>query len=226
MTGGLSVDRVSLTYPARNGAGRVHALDRVSLRVAHGEVVAVLGPSGSGKSTLLRAIAGLEPLTVGCVYWNGADLAPVPPHKRGFGLMFQDGQLFQHLSVEDNIGYGLAVQRMPGPERRKRVSDMLRMVDLAGMGNRAVTQLSGGQQQRVALARALAPQPKLLMLDEPLSSLDRTLRSELASELASLLRATGTTAILVTHDEREAERIADRVVRMADGRLTEGDSSR
>lgn len=218
---GLHVDDVSVEYPAGSGEGRILALDRVSMRVAHGEIVALLGPSGCGKSTLLRAVAGLEPLKAGRVLWNDRDLAHVPPHRRGFGMMFQDGQLFHHMTVGQNIAYGLNVQRMPAAQRRARVTQMLDLVDLAEMEDRSVSQLSGGQQQRIALARSLAPKPDLLMLDEPLSSLDRALRTELASDLAKLLRATETTAILVTHDEEEARAVADRILRMAKGTLVD-----
>ena len=216
---GLDVSAVSVEYEARARNAPVQAVKRVSMTVAPGEVVALLGPSGCGKSTLLRAVAGLEPLAHGSVSWNGQDLERVPAHRRGFGMMFQDGQLFQHLNVADNIAYGLRVKGMPAPDRRTRVNELLRMIGLEDMGAKAVTELSGGQQQRVALARSLAPQPKLLLLDAPLSSLDKDLRTELAVELARLLRATQTTAILVTHDESEAQTIADRIFRMRDGEI-------
>lgn len=210
---GLSVRDVSVSY---DGA---LALDHVHLEVLCGEVVAILGPSGCGKSTLLRAIAGLEPLTTGAVSWNGVDLRQTPAHQRGFGLMFQDGQLFTHLTVADNISYGLRVQKLSRSAREARVTEMLELVDLEGFGDRAVTELSGGQRQRVALARSLAPGPAMLMFDEPLSALDRELRTQLAEDLARLLRETKTTAILVTHDEDEAHNIADRVERMSAGRM-------
>lgn len=209
---GLRVAEVTVAYgkdsPVVRGA---------SFGVSEHEVVAMLGPSGCGKSTLLRAIAGLEPLTSGSVSWNGESLEHTPPHRRGFGLVFQDGQLFVHRSVAENIAYGLRVQRMPKGERADRVSSLLELVGLPGYGDRPVTELSGGERQRVALARALAPTPRLLLLDEPLSALDRELRERLADDLAQLLRDTGTTAVLVTHDEHEAQTIADRVLRMADG---------
>lgn len=211
---GLAVTHVSVAYRRDELIVR-----EASLAVARGEVVALLGPSGCGKSTLLRAIAGLEPLADGSVSWDGADLARVPPHRREFGLVFQDGQLFSHRSVAENIAYGLRVQRMARPEREARVAELLELVGLPGFGARAVTELSGGQRQRVALARALAPSPRLLLLDEPLSALDRELRDRLALDLAELLRATGTTAVLVTHDEGEADTIASRVLRMREGRI-------
>ena len=210
---GLSVRDVTVTYD------RVRALDGVSLTVPEGGVVALLGPSGCGKSTLLRAISGLEPLDHGRIEWNGNDVTDLPPHERGFGLMFQDGQLFTHMNVASNIAYGLRVQRMARREREARVAEMLALIELDEFGERAVTELSGGQRQRVALARSLAPAPRLLMLDEPLSALDTELRHQLADDLARLLRDTHTTAIMVTHDEREATTIADRVHRMSEGRM-------
>lgn len=214
MNAGLEVANVSVAYERAEPVVR-----DVSFDVAVGGVVALLGPSGCGKSTLLRAVAGLEPFQSGTVSWGGVDLANVPPHKRGFGLVFQDGQLFVHRTVAENIAYGLRVQRHPKAEREARVAELLELVGIPGYGDRSVTELSGGQRQRVALARSLAPAPRLLLLDEPLSALDRELRDRLADDLATLLRATHTTAILVTHDEGEAETIADRTLRMHDGRI-------
>lgn len=212
---GLEVDRVTVRYPGVPSL----AVDGASFEIAPREVVALIGPSGCGKSTLLRAVAGLEPLESGSVSWAGEDLATVPPHRRGFGLVFQDGQLFVHRSVAENVAYGLRVQRMPRAERETRVAELLALVGLPDAGARAVTQLSGGERQRIALARSLAPRPRLLLLDEPLSALDRMLRERLAADLATMLRETGTTAILVTHDEHEATAIADRVLQMRAGRL-------
>lgn len=226
---GLQVAGVSVRYETarRAGAraGERHAparpaVDDVSFAVGLGEVVALTGPSGCGKSTLLRAVAGLEPLDAGTVRWAGSDLARVPPHRRAFGMVFQDGQLFAHRSVAENIAYGLRVQRVPRSARDARVAELLGLIGLPDAGARPVTELSGGERQRVALARALAPRPRLLMLDEPLSALDRELRERLADELAGLLRRTDTTAILVTHDAHEAAVIADRTLRMRGGRLT------
>lgn len=214
---GLSVRDVTVSYESGRAAAAV--VHEVSLEVCRGEAVALIGPSGCGKSTLLRAIAGLEPLVSGSVSWAGESLAGVPPYRRGFGLMFQDGQLFAHMTVAKNVAYGLAAARMPRAEREQRVAELLELVGLPGYGRRAITELSGGERQRVALARCLAPSPRLLMLDEPLSALDRELRDRLAGDIASLLRQTGTTAILVTHDPHEAETIADRTLRMNAGRL-------
>ena len=200
----------------------VVAVDGVSIRVAPGEVVAVLGPSGSGKSSLLRAIAGLEPLAGGSVSWAGADLAGVPVHKRGFVVMFQDGQLFPHLSVAGNVGYALA--RTPRRQREARVAELLELVGLSGYGPRPVTALSGGQAQRVALARSLAAEPRLLLLDEPLSALDRGLRERMVGVLDETMRAAGVPAFYVTHDQDEAFAIADRVAVLAEGRLLQVDA--
>ena len=203
-TSGLEVRDATVRY------GETVALDRVSLSVDPGEVVALLGPSGSGKSTLLRTIAGLEPLVSGSVLWDGADLAAVPTHTRGFGMVFQDGQLFPTMSVGRNVGYGLA--HLSKSEQRTRVSELLDLVGLPGLDHRRPTELSGGQAQRVALARSLAPSPRALLLDEPLSALDPGLRRRLADDLARILRETHTTAVYVTHDPDEAERVADRVL--------------
>jgi thiamine transport system ATP-binding protein len=208
---GLTLSDVTVRY------GPVTAVDQVRATIAPGEITAVVGPSGSGKSSLLRAVAGLEPLAGGRVAWDGVDLAPVPVHRRGFVVMFQDGQLFPHLTVAGNIAYGLA--HLTRAERRRRVADWLELVDLAGYGSRPITTLSGGQAQRVALARSLAPQPRLLLLDEPLSALDRGLRDHLVQVLGSTLRATGTPALYVTHDQGEAFALADRVGVMVAGRL-------
>ena len=191
------------------------AVDGVDLEVDDGEVLALLGPSGSGKSTLLRAITGFEAYT-GWIAWDGAELARVPVHRRGFAMMFQDGQLFPHLDVARNIAYPI---RLRGRPWRERVEELLELVGLPGFGPRSIAELSGGEQQRVAFARALAAGPRLLLLDEPLSALDRRLRERLAEDLRAILVATGTTAILVTHDHGEAETVADRVAVIAEGRL-------
>ncbi|MFT3860273.1 ABC transporter ATP-binding protein [Micropruina sp.] len=202
--------------------GDLVAVDGVDLALHSGEIVALLGASGSGKSSLLRGIAGLEPLAAGRVAWDDRDLSAVPVHQRGFGLMFQDGQLFSHLSVAGNIAYGL--YREPKPARRPRVEELLSLVGLPGYANRKVSELSGGQAQRVALARSLAPRPRLLLLDEPLSALDRNLREHLVGVLGEVLRTTGTTALYVTHDQDEAFALADRVGVMAEGRMLQLDA--
>ena len=208
---GLSVRGLAVTY------GDLRAVDGVDLEVAAGEVVALLGASGSGKSSLLRAVAGLEDVAAGEVAWDGRSMVRVPVHRRGFGLMFQDGQLFEHRDVGSNIAYGLT--GLPRAQRSERVREMLELVGLPGFERRRVTTLSGGQAQRVALARALAPAPRLLLLDEPLSALDRALREQLATDVRTILRRGGTTALYVTHDQDEAMTVADRVGVMEAGRL-------
>jgi thiamine transport system ATP-binding protein len=199
--------------------GAAAALADVSLSVPGAERVAVLGPSGAGKSTLLRAIAGLEPLAGGRILLDGADLAGVPVHRRGVGLMFQDYALFPHRDVSGNVEFGLRMRGDPPAARRRRVAEVLELVGLTGFGQRRVTELSGGEAQRVALARALAPEPRLLMLDEPLGALDRALRTRLLDELAQLFARLGLTILYVTHDQEEALALADRVALLHAGRL-------
>ncbi len=213
---GLGVSGAVVRY------GELVAVDAVDLAVEPGEIVALLGASGSGKSSLLRGIAGLEPLAAGTICWDDRDVSGVPVYARGFGMMFQDGQLFNHLSVEGNIANGL--YREPRARRGVRVAELLDVVGLPGYGKRRVDELSGGQAQRVALARSLAPRPRLLLLDEPLSALDRNLREHLVGVLGDALRTTGTTAIYVTPDQDEAFALADRVGVMADGRLLQLDA--
>ena len=204
-----------------DGAGHAPAVDDVSLDLPTGEVLAVLGPSGCGKSTLLRAVAGLEVLDGGSVSYDGQDLAAVPTHRRGFALMFQDGQLFPHQTVAGNVGYPLRLRRTPHARVERRVEELLELVGLPGLGDRSTTHLSGGERQRVALARALAVDPRLLLLDEPLSALDRGLRERLAHDLRDILVTAGTTALLVTHDQEEAFAVADRMALMREGRLVQ-----
>jgi thiamine transport system ATP-binding protein len=197
----------------------VTAVDDVSLDLPTGEVLAVLGPSGCGKSTLLRAVAGLELLGSGTVTWDGRDLAGVPTHKRGFALMFQDGQLFPQQTVAANVGYPLRLRGTSRAVAAARVAELLSLVGLPGHGDRLPSELSGGERQRVALARSLAADPRLLLLDEPLSALDRELRERLAGDLRTILKAAGTTALLVTHDHDEVWTVADRVAVMQAGRM-------
>ena len=201
--------------------GAVPAVDDVDLEVPAGSVTAVLGPSGSGKSTLLRTVAGLEVPGAGTVSFDGADLDGVPTHRRGFALMFQDGQLFTHQSVGRNVAYPLRLRHRPRAEVAARTAELLDLVGLGGYADRMPATLSGGERQRVALARALAVEPRLLLLDEPLSALDRELRERLAADLRDILRAAGTTALLVTHDHEEAFAVADRMVVMRDGRVVQ-----
>lgn len=192
----------------------ITVLDHISATVGDGEVVALLGPSGSGKSTLLRIVAGLESPDHGTVRISGRDVTAVPTHRRDVGLVFQDEQLFPHRDVAGNVGFGLEMAGVPGDERRGRVDELLDLVGLAGFGGRRVTDLSGGEAKRVALARALAPRPAVLLLDEPLTGLDRDLHDRLAREVAGILRSTGTTAVWVTHDRAEADSVADRVIEL------------
>lgn len=210
----LRVQNVSVRYPAGKREWKT-AVDDVSLEIRTGETVALLGPSGCGKSSLLRAVAGLEPLAEGDVLWDDVSVATVPVHKREFGLMFQDGQLFVHQDVAGNVAYGLF--RRSKEERDAVVAEMLELVGLRGYENRRVETLSGGERQRVALARSLAAQPRMLMLDEPLSSLDRALREKLVLDMREIL--SGTTSLYVTHDQDEARAIADRIGIMMAGRL-------
>jgi thiamine transport system ATP-binding protein len=210
---GLEVRDVTVEY---DGAP---AVVDATVDVPDGSVLAVLGPSGCGKSTLLRAVAGLEPVARGSIAWDGRDLAGVPTHKRGFALMFQDGQLFNHLTVARNVGYALRIRRAPRAEAR--VDELLALVGLEGYGDRLPATLSGGERQRVALARCLAVEPRLLLLDEPLSALDAGLRERLAGDLAVILREAGTTALLVTHDHDEAFAVADRIAVMRSGRIVQ-----
>jgi spermidine/putrescine transport system ATP-binding protein len=194
-------------------------LQGVSFCVGAGETVCLLGPSGSGKSTLLRIIAGLETPEAGLVLWDGEDMASIPVHRRNFGLMFQDYALLPHRNVAENVGFGLRMQAFPRAEVQSRVVEALEKVHMAAFAQRRVTDLSGGEQQRVALARTLAPRPRLIMLDEPLGALDRTLREQLIEELHLLLQTTGIPAIYVTHDQEEAFALADRLVMLHDGKV-------
>jgi len=192
-------------------------LRKVSFKVEQDETVCLLGPSGSGKSTLLRIIAGLEEAEGGEVFWDGKPLSKVPAHERHFGLMFQDYALFPHRNVAENIAFGLRMQNQSKEDIQKRVQEALQTINMSGFAQRRVTELSGGEQQRVALARALAPSPRLLMLDEPLGALDRTLREQLSRELRRILRETQVPAIYVTHDQEEAYAIADRLLLLHNG---------
>ena len=195
------------------------AVDDVSLTVADGERLAVLGPSGSGKSTLLRAVAGLEPLAAGRIKWDGNDLTQTPVHERRFGLMFQDYVLFPHLDVARNVAFGLEVRSETRQAATDRVAEVLALVRMNGYERRLPAQLSGGEQQRVALARTLAPRPLLLMLDEPLGALDRSLRRDLLGELLEIVKQARLTTLYVTHDHEEALAFGDRVAVMRAGRI-------
>lgn len=210
----LSVRGLSVAYDG------TPAVDDVDLELADGRVLAVLGPSGCGKSTLLRAVAGLE-AAVGSVAWRGTDVTRTPTHKRGFALMFQDGQLFPQLTVARNVGYPLRLRRTPREASARRVAELLDLVGLADLADRLPATLSGGERQRAALARALAASPRLLLLDEPLSALDAGLRQRLADDLRRILVEAGTTAVMVTHDHEEAFRVADDLAVMRAGRIVQ-----
>ena len=196
-------------------------LKGVSFQVGEGETVCLLGRSGSGKSTLLRIITGLEDAESGEVLWDQKNLAGVQVHKRNFGLMFQDYALFPHRTVAENVAFGLRMKGLPQSEIAEKVKSALEQVNLQEFGHRRVTDLSGGEQQRVALARALAPQPRLLMLDEPLGALDRALREQLTEELRALLHISSIPAIYVTHDQEEAYTIADRLIILHEGQIVQ-----
>ena len=205
--------------------GTFRALDNVDLRIESGELIALLGPSGSGKTTLLRIIAGLEHADTGAVYFGGVDVADTPLRERQIGFVFQHYALFKHMTVRENVGFGLSVRprgkRPAQAEIRRRADEVLELVQLAGLGDRYPHQLSGGQRQRVALARALAIEPKVLLLDEPFGALDAKVRKELRQWLRELHYKTGVTTIFVTHDQEEALELADRVVIMSRGAIAQ-----
>ncbi len=210
---GLELAGISKTF------GDMQALKSVSFTVNLHEIVAVLGPSGCGKSTLLAVTAGLEPPDAGQVSWDGESLTHMPAYQRGFGLMFQDYALFPHMNVGENVAFGLHMNTLSRRETLQRANEMLELVGLVGFEERDVNTLSGGEQQRVALARSLAPQPRLLMLDEPLGALDRNLRERLILDLRAILRQLHQTAVYVTHDQQEAFILADRVVVINAGKV-------
>jgi ABC-type Fe3+/spermidine/putrescine transport system ATPase subunit len=210
----LQLKNITKHYPPD-----VTAVSQVNLSINAGDVLCLLGPSGCGKTTLLRCIAGLEQPDSGSVWFEDRDVTHLPPHRRDFGMMFQDFALFPHRNVFDNVAFGLKMRGDSNQDRSARVEEMLALVDLAPLAQRTIDQLSGGEQQRVALARALAPGPRLLLLDEPLGSLDRALRERLMLELRQILQAVAVTAVYVTHDQTEAFAIADQVAVMQAGRL-------
>ena len=214
----ISIENVSKSFPTK-GAGTFTALDGVSMQIRDREFFTLLGPSGCGKTTLLRIIAGFELPSSGTVRIEGADSSYLPPQRRPVNTVFQSYALFPHMTVAENVAFGLQMQKVARLEREARVSEALRLVRLESLASRLPRQLSGGQQQRVALARALAPRPKVLLLDEPLSALDLKLRKEMQSELKRLQRETGITFILVTHDQEEALAMSDHIAVMSAGRV-------
>jgi putative spermidine/putrescine transport system ATP-binding protein len=203
----------------RKTFGSVVAVDNLDLDIADGEFFAMLGPSGSGKTTVLRMIAGFEIPTAGTVHLGGVDATRQPPFRRDVNTVFQDYALFPHMTVEQNVGYGLRVRRVPKPDRARRVGDALDMVRLSGFGARKPNELSGGQRQRVALARALVNRPRVLLLDEPLGALDLKLREQMQLELKAIQREVGITFVFVTHDQDEALTLCDRLAVFRDGRI-------
>jgi len=216
---GLSIERVSKAY------GAVRAVDDVSLEIGDAELVALLGPSGCGKTTLLRMIAGFLPVTAGRMAIAGRDVTQLPPHKRGTGMVFQSYALFPHMTVFENVAFGLKMRKVPAAEAATRVAEALRLVRLGGMDERYPRQLSGGQQQRVAIARALVIRPDVFLLDEPLSNLDAKLRQSVGVEIRALQRSLGLTTVFVTHDQNEALTLADRIVVMDQGRIVQTGSA-
>jgi spermidine/putrescine transport system ATP-binding protein len=221
----VELERATKTYAVPEG-GVVMALHAVDLQVARNEFLTLLGPSGCGKTTLLHAISGFVELDRGRIRLDGEDVTDMPPHRRPVNTVFQSYALFPHMTVGDNVGYALDVARVAKGERTKRVSSALEMVGLAGMENRMPRQLSGGQQQRVALARAIVGRPKLLLLDEPLSALDRNLRQAMQIELKNLQAELGISFIFVTHDQEEALTMSDRVAVLHKGVIQQVDTPR
>lgn len=214
----LEVIHISKSY------AHTPALRQISFSLDQGEILGILGPSGCGKTTLLRILAGIETPDSGSVVFDGKDMADVPPHRRQFGMMFQDFALFPHKTVFDNVGFGLLQKKLPPEEVTRRVHELLALVGLDGFSNRGISSLSGGERQRIALARSLAPNPRLLLLDEPMGSLDRELRERLVPELKAILQHVGVTAVFVTHDHAEAYAMADKVAVMNQGQIEQQDS--
>jgi putative spermidine/putrescine transport system ATP-binding protein len=227
----LRFERVSKSYPAQRGqaqGGQAHpaALSALDLDVARGELLTLLGPSGSGKTTTLMLLAGFELPDEGRILLEGRDIARLPPHRRGIGVVFQSYALFPHMSVAENVGFPLEARRVPKPERAARVARALDMVRLSGFGDRRPAQLSGGQQQRVALARAMVFEPPIVLLDEPLGALDKALREEMQHEIRGLHQRLGLTMLYVTHDQQEALTLSDRIAVLAGGRLRQASPPR
>ena len=215
MTGACQLDIVGL----RKAYGPTVVVDGIGLTVPRGETLALLGPSGCGKTTVLQAIAGFVTPDAGDIRLDGASLLATPPERRGTAMLFQQYALFPHMSVADNIGFGLRMARTPKPEATRRVREAMQMVRIEALADRRPSQLSGGQRQRVALARALVTEPRLLLLDEPLGALDQNLREEMQAELRKLQRRLGLTTVMVTHDQNEAVVLADQIAVMRAGRI-------
>lgn len=215
----LRLENLSKIFTSRDGSREVRAVDGVNLSIEQGDFVTLLGPSGCGKTTTLRLIAGFEFPSAGRIVLDGRDIADEPPNRRDMAMVFQSYAIFPHLSVFENIAYGLKIKKIGGAELRKQVGQALDMTELTGLENRQPNQLSGGQQQRVALARCLVMQPKVLLFDEPLSNLDAKLRVQMRSEIRRIQQELGITSVYVTHDQDEAMVLSDKIVVMSDGRI-------
>ena len=215
----LELKGLTKIFPSREGSSEVRAVDNVNIGIERGEFVTLLGPSGCGKTTTLRLIAGFEFPTNGEIILDGEQINEAPPNRRDMAMVFQSYALFPHLSVYDNISYGLKIKKLSKQEIRQQVSEVMELSELHGLENRAPNQLSGGQQQRVALARALVMHPKVLLFDEPLSNLDAKLRVQMRSEIRRIQKELGITTVYVTHDQDEAMALSDRIVVMHDGRI-------
>jgi iron(III) transport system ATP-binding protein len=213
----LTLEKITKTFPPRGGAGEVNAVLNANLQIERGELVTLLGPSGCGKTTTLRMIAGFEFPTSGRIMLDGKEINILPPNKRDMSMVFQSYAIFPHLNIFENVAYGLNVQRLSKAEIERRVGAVMELVELTGYEKRAPNQLSGGQQQRVALARALVMEPKVLLMDEPLSNLDAKLRESMRTEIRRIQRSLGITSVYVTHDQIEAMTLSDRVVVMNKG---------
>ena len=213
----LTLENITKVFPPRGGVSEVTAVHNVNLEIKKGELVTLLGPSGCGKTTTLRMIAGFEFPTTGKIILDGQEINSLPPHKREMSMVFQSYAIFPHLTVFENVAYGLNVQRLSKNVITSRVDKVLDLVHLEGYGHRAPTQLSGGQQQRVALARALVMEPKVLLMDEPLSNLDAKLREEMRTEIRRIQKEMNITSVYVTHDQIEAMTLSDRIVVMNQG---------
>jgi ABC-type Fe3+/spermidine/putrescine transport system ATPase subunit len=207
-----------------NNYGGEPLLQDINFSITRGEILSLLGPSGSGKTTLLRLLAGLEKEDSGTIFFCGQNIKPIAPHKRNIGMMFQEYALFPHKNVWQNVAFGLEMQNHSAAVQNRKVEKMLDLVGLTGFGRRQMNELSGGERQRVALARSLAPEPQLLLLDEPLGSLDRTLRDRLTGEIRAILKTIGVTAVFVTHDQAEAFSVADKVAILHKGILQQFDT--
>jgi iron(III) transport system ATP-binding protein len=218
MTSTIRIENLTKTFKGHDG-GLTTAVDRVSLEIASGELFFLLGPSGCGKTTLLRMLAGFIDPTAGSIFFNDRDVTHTPANKRNTGMVFQSYALWPHMTVADNVAFGLKIRSLSKTQQNKQIGDALEAVQMLRYADRKPTQLSGGQQQRVALARALVIKPDVLLLDEPLSNLDAKLRGELRNEIRRTCKASGITTVYVTHDQKEAMSIADRLAILRDGRI-------